>query len=100
MRRTETELRPRPTESTTRCYPAQSDSPKEPNRMRPAKNARQKQAAAAFLVPVMRGILETHRGRPPVAHVARFLETRRSRTPEPNIARHFGDPPELRPVPR
>ena len=59
--------------------------------------ARQKQAAAAFLVPVMRGILETHRGRPPVAHVARFLETRRSRTPEPNIARHFGNPPELRP---
>ena len=34
--------------------------------MRPAKNARQKQAAAAFLVPVMRGILETHRSYAPV----------------------------------
>ena len=45
----------------------------------------------------MRGFLETHRGRPPVAHVARFLETRRSRTPEPNIARHFGNPPESHP---
>ena len=50
-------------------------------RMRPAKNAHQKQAAAAFLVPVMRG----------------FLEICGSRSPEPNIARHFGNPPELRP---